>query len=198
MTPVSRPVIILRPDEPKTLLRQRRGGQKDQMALHTILDEVLEAWAYTRSGVMEEARALPEKDFGYRASEKSRSVIELLQHIIESGLLMSGELSRPDGDFRRKSYEGLLIEYARGISGMRSKRQLLAALRQTHSDGEKRIRAAGELHMLQLINRFDGIKGTRLAWMNHGISHEEYHRGQLAMYSRMVGRVPALTKRIKG
>jgi uncharacterized damage-inducible protein DinB len=168
------------------------------MSLHSILDEVLEAWAYTRSGVMEEARALPEKDFGYRASEKSRSVIELLQHIIESGLLMSGELSRPDGDFRRKSYEGLLIEYARGISGMRSKRQLLAALRQTHSDGEKRLRAAGELHLLQLINRFDGNKGTRLAWMNHGISHEEYHRGQLAMYARMVGRVPALTKRIKG
>lgn len=168
------------------------------MALHTILDEVLEAWAYTRSGVMEEARALPEKDFGYRPSEKSRSVIELLQHIIESGLLMSGELSRPDGDFRRKSYEGLLIEYARGISGMRSKRQLLAALRQTHSDGEKRIRAAGELNLLQLINRFDGIRGTRLAWMNHGISHEEYHRGQLALYARMVGRIPALTKRIKG
>lgn len=164
----------------------------------SLLDEALEAWAYTRSGVLEEARALPEKDFAHRASEKSRSVIELLQHVIESGLLMSGELSRPDGDFRRKSYEGLLIEYARGISGMRSKRQLLAALRQTHTDGEKRIRASGELHMLQLINRFDGQRGTRLAWMNHGISHEEYHRGQLAVYARMVGRVPALTKRIQG
>ena len=112
------------------------------MDLRTILDEALEAWSYTRNGVIEEARSLPEKDFGFRASEKSRSVIELLQHVIESGLLMSGELSRPDGDFRRKSYEGLLIEYARGISGMRSKRQLLAALRQTHTDGEKRIRAA--------------------------------------------------------
>jgi len=168
------------------------------MEFRSILDEALEAWSYTRAGVIEEARNLPEKDFGFRASEKSRSVIELLQHIVESGLLMSGELSRPDGDFRRKSYEGLLIEYARGISGMRSKRQLLAALRQTHSDGEKRMRAAGELHMLQLINRFDGKKGTRLAWMNHGISHEEYHRGQLAVYARLVGRVPALTKRIKG
>ena len=168
------------------------------MSLRSVLDEVLEAWAYTRTGVIEEARNLPEKDFGFRAAEKSRSVIELLQHIIEQGLLMSGELSRPDGDFRRKSYEGLLIEYARGISGMRSKRQLLAALRQTHSDGEKRIRAAGELHMLQLINRFDGQRGTRLAWMNHGVSHEEYHRGPLAVYARMVGRVPALTKRIHG
>jgi uncharacterized damage-inducible protein DinB len=168
------------------------------MSLRSVLDEVLEAWAYTRSGVIEEARSLPEKDFGFKPTEKSRSVIELLQHVIESGLLMSGELSRPDGDFRRKSYEGLLIEYARGISGMRSKRQLLAALRQTHSDGEKRIRAAGELHMLQLINRFDGQRGTRVAWMNHGISHEEYHRGQLALYARIVGRVPALTKRIHG
>ena len=168
------------------------------MSLRSVLDEVLEAWAYTRTGVIEEARSLPEKDFGFKPAEKSRSVIELLQHVIESGLLMSGELSRPDGDFRRKSYEGLLIEYARGISGMRSKRQLLAALRQTHSDGEKRIRAAGELHMLQLINRFDGQRGTRVAWMNHGISHEEYHRGQLALYARIVGRVPALTKRIHG
>jgi uncharacterized damage-inducible protein DinB len=34
--------------------------------------------------------------------------------------------------------------------------------------------------------------------MNHGISHEEYHRGQLAVYARLVGRVPALTKRIQG
>jgi uncharacterized damage-inducible protein DinB len=168
------------------------------MDFRSILDEALEAWSYTRGGVIEEARNLPEKDFGFRPAEKSRSVIELLQHVIESGLLMSGELSRPDGDFRRKSYEGLLIEYARGISGMRSKRQLLAALRQTHNDGEKRIRAAGELHILQLINRFDGKKGTRLAWMNHGISHEEYHRGQIAVYARMVGRVPAQTKRIHG
>jgi uncharacterized damage-inducible protein DinB len=40
--------------------------------------------------------------------------------------------------------------------------------------------------------------GTRLAWMQHGIAHEEYHRGQLATYARLTGRVPALTKRIMG
>ncbi|MDZ7363128.1 MAG: hypothetical protein ONB46_20750 [candidate division KSB1 bacterium] len=50
--------------------------------------------------------------------------------------------------------------------------------------------------MLQYITRFDGLKGTRLAWMNHGISHEEYHRGQLALYARLLGRVPALTQLI--
>ena len=48
------------------------------MSLRSVLDEVLEAWAYTRSGVIEEARSLPEKDFGFKPTEKSRSVIELL------------------------------------------------------------------------------------------------------------------------
>jgi len=51
---------------------------------------------------------------------------------------------------------------------------------------------------LQNIRRFDGKMGTRLAWMNHGIAHEEYHRGQLALYARMLGRVPALTRKIQG
>jgi uncharacterized damage-inducible protein DinB len=34
--------------------------------------------------------------------------------------------------------------------------------------------------------------------MNHGIAHEEYHRGQLAMYARIQGHVPALTRMIHG
>jgi uncharacterized damage-inducible protein DinB len=71
-------------------------------------------------------------------------------------------------------------------------------LTRTHADGARRIRTAGELLMLQQITRFDGERGTRLAWMNHGISHEDYHRGQIALYARLVGRVPALTQLIYG
>src|SRR5207245_917982 len=115
---------------------------------------------------------IAEKDMGFAPSEKTRSVIELTQHIIESGMMMAGELSRLDGDFLRKSYEGFLHEYARGIGGSRTKAQLLALLRKSHQDGVKRLRRAGELQLLQLINRFDGQKGTRLVWMFHGISHE--------------------------
>jgi uncharacterized damage-inducible protein DinB len=164
----------------------------------TVLEEVLEAWRYTREGVIDELKNLPDKDLSFRPAADSRMAFELVQHIIESGMMMAGELSRADGDFRRKSYEGFLHEYGRGVSAWRTKATLLAALRKTHSDSEKRIRAVGELHMLQQIRRFDGEMGTRLAWMNHGISHEEYHRGQLALYARLMGRVPALTKRILG
>ena len=164
----------------------------------TLLDEALEAWMFAREGILDELRNIPEKDLSFRPAPEARSALELVQHIIESGLMMAGELARPDGDFRRKSYEGFLHEYGRGVRGWRSKAPLLAALRKTHADGEKKLKQAGELHMLQHIRRFDGEMGTRLAWMHHGISHEEYHRGQLAMYARLMGRVPALTKRILG
>jgi uncharacterized damage-inducible protein DinB len=114
-------------------------------------------------------------------------------------MMMAGELSRPDGNFQRKSFPEFIKEYARGVRPASSgKRPLLQMLKRTHAEGERRLRQAGELHMLQLISRFDGERGTRLAWMNHGISHEEYHRGQLALYARLVGRVPALTQLIRG
>jgi uncharacterized damage-inducible protein DinB len=164
----------------------------------TLLEEALEAWMFARDGVLDELRNIPEKDLSFRPAPGARSALELVQHILESGLMMAGELARPDGDFRRKSYEGFLHEYGRGVRGWRSKAPLMAALRKTHADGEKKLRLAGELHMLQHIRRFDGEMGTRLAWMHHGISHEEYHRGQLAMYARLMGRVPALTRRILG
>jgi len=164
----------------------------------TILEEALEAWAYTRQGVIAELRNLPETSMGFRPSPESRTVGELARHVVESGLLMSGELSRPDGDFRRKGYEALLREHGRGVARMTTRRALLDGLARKHRDGERALRKAGELHMLQNIRRFDGKPGTRLAWMQHGIAHEEYHRGQLALYARLLGRVPALTQMIMG
>src|SRR5436309_3454923 len=49
------------------------------------------------------------------------------------------------------------------IDGLKSKSDLVSALRTTVRDGSKAYRAAGELHMMQLISRFDGKLGTRLA-----------------------------------
>ena len=164
-----------------------------------LLDEALEAWRYTRAGVMTEIENLAEADLRFKPSPGSRTAAEVAVHIAESGMMMSGELSRPDGNFRRKSFPDFMKEYARGVKPARlTKRALLRMLKRTHAEGERKLRAAGELHILQLITRFDGERGTRLAWMNHGISHEEYHRGQLALYARLVGRVPALTQRILG
>jgi uncharacterized damage-inducible protein DinB len=168
------------------------------MPLTSLLDEALEAWQYTRDGVIDEIENLSDADLRFRPHAESRTVAELVVHLAESGLMMAGELTRPDGNFRRKSYPQLIKEYAARLPSATRKSQLVKLLKRTHADGDGKIRAAGELFMLQSITRFDGQRGTRLAWMNHGISHEDYHRGQIALYARLVGRVPALTQRILG
>jgi uncharacterized damage-inducible protein DinB len=168
------------------------------MALTSLLDELLEAWAYTRQGVIEEIENLSDADLKFRPHKESRSAGEIGLHIVESGQMMAGELSRSDGNFRRKPYPQLVKEHAQGLPSTATKAQLIKLLKQTHTEGARKIAAAGELSLLQLITRFDGERGTRVAWMNHGISHEEYHRGQLALYARLVGRVPALTQLIRG
>lgn len=168
------------------------------MALNSLLDEALEAWRYTRAGVISEIKNLPDVSLTYRPAPNSRTAAEIAVHIAESGLMMAGELSRPDGNFRRKSYPQFIKEYAKGVKATSNKKRLIRLLTKTQERGEKQLRAAGDLHMLQYITRFDGERGSRLAWMNHGIAHEEYHRGQLALYARLVGRVPALTQVIYG
>ena len=166
--------------------------------LNTLLDEALEAWEYAREGVIAESASVPADRFDFRPAPESRSVAELVVHIVESGQMMAGELSRPDGDFTRQSYAEHLREHAGEITPDQPKEALLELLRRTGDAGRRLIRETGEVAMLQRIRRFDGREGTRLAWMNHGIDHEMYHRGQLALYVRLLGRVPALTRRIRG
>ena len=64
------------------------------MSLTTLLDEILEAWQYTRAGVVSEIKNLPDASLTFRPSAESRSAAEIAVHIAESGLMMAGELSR--------------------------------------------------------------------------------------------------------
>ena len=163
-----------------------------------ILDEALEAWGDARAGVLDEARNIPAKQWDFRPTPESKSTRELVEHILEVAMMMTGELTRTDTDFRRAPWPLLLKKYAKPAYEAKTRGKLLTMLNSQLRDGTKAFRAAGELHMLQLIDRFDGRKGTRLAWLHHGIAQEMYHRGQLATYSRLVGGEPALTTRIRG
>ena len=164
----------------------------------TILDEAIDAWEDARNGVIDEVENIPAGKFGFRPVPEVRDVSELVLHILEVSLMMAGELTREDTNLQREPWPRLLARYSKPIDGISGKRQLLAALRSTLRDGVKAFRTAGELHMLQHILRFDGQKGTRLAWFHHGIAQEMYHRGQLATYQRLMGLKPALTKLIEG
>ena len=163
----------------------------------SILEETLEAWADARQGVIEELENLPAEAFTARPVPGMRSVAEMAVHVLEVARMMVGELCREDTDFRRLPWPELIEMHAGELLQLTERDDLLAALRTTLDEGIAAFRGVGELHMLQTIERFDGLKGTRLAWLHHGIAQEMYHRGQLAAYARLLGEVPALTKRIQ-
>ncbi len=168
-----------------------RPGYRD------LMEEALEGWEGVRAGVIAEVENLPEARFDDRPAEGFRTVRQLVDHILESGLLMK-ELLRDDGDFRRAPYPDLIAQHAADLERGRSKEEQLTLLRDTHRDLAAAFEEVGELHMLQHIRRFDGLPGTRLAWFEHGVAHEYYHCGQLALIARVMGVVPALTQRILG
>lgn len=163
-----------------------------------LLEEALEAWEDARLGALEEARNIPSKHWDFRPTPEVRSVRELVVHILEVAMLMTGELTRPDTNLQRAPWPKMLKTYAKPAYEAKTRGDLLKLMRSQLTEGVAAFRDAGELHMLQFIRRFDGEPGTRLAWFHHGIAQEMYHRGQLTTYARLVGVEPALTKKIRG
>lgn len=163
-----------------------------------LLEEALEAWTDTRQGLVDEVKNIPAKRFDFRPTPEVRSVKEVVVHILEVAMMMNGELTRTDTNFHRLPWPRLLRLHAAEAYRAKTKGELLALLRSQIKRAERKFLGVGELHMLQLIKRFDGQRGTRLAWLHHGITHEEYHRGQLTVYQRLMGIEPALTKKIRG
>ncbi|HEX9631403.1 MAG TPA: DinB family protein [Gemmatimonadales bacterium] len=164
----------------------------------SLLGEALEAWRDARHGVLDEVRNIPAEHFDFRPTPQVRSVREQVVHILEVAMMMVGELTRDDTNFRRAPWPELLAMYAQPAYDATTRDQLLALLESQLADGERAFRARGELALFQFLRRFDGQPGTKFAWLHHGIAQEEYHRAQLALYARLLGLVPALTQKITG
>jgi uncharacterized damage-inducible protein DinB len=164
----------------------------------SYLDESLGSWHDVREGLIAEVDNIPAAKFGFRPTPEVRSVSEQVQHILEVACMMTGELTRPDTDFRRAPWPELLQMYAAHVYEATEKRDLLALLEEQLADAERQFRKVGELSLFQLIENFDGSQWTKFQWLHHGIAQEMYHRGQLTLYARLLGKVPALTRRIGG
>jgi uncharacterized damage-inducible protein DinB len=174
------------------------AASNENQQLAKLVDDLLEAYRYTREGVIAEVENLPAAAFAERPKGMGRSALELALHIVESGRLMAGELSRRDGDFQRKPYPDLVAEHSRSGDQARSKEEAVELLRRSYQEDDQMLRTAGVGLLLQPIRQFNGVYATRLSWLHHGVAHEEYHRGQLALYARLFGVKPALTKLIEG
>jgi uncharacterized damage-inducible protein DinB len=160
----------------------------------TVLEETLDYWYEVRRGLIREINNIPATRFTFRATLETRSLTELIQHVLEVSIMTVEELVREDTNFHRAPFPQMLHHYAPNIARADSQSVLVELLAEQYKDAEQRLKKAGDLHMLQLITKQDGSMGTRLAILQDSIGHEMYHRGQLTVYTRLIGLEPALTK----
>ncbi len=107
-----------------------------------LLEEALEAWHWVRRGVIDEVENLTADDLASRPTPKSRSGYEVGHHIVEVAEMMCGELTRADGDFRRKPYPELIREHAGHHKVPTTRAALVSLLDKTHAAGEKKLAKA--------------------------------------------------------
>ncbi len=161
---------------------------------HTLIEEALEYWYEVRRGFIRELKNIPAGRITYRPTLETRNIMELVQHVLGYSIVTVEELVREDSNFHRATYAQLVNIYAPNITRAQTHEELVNLLVEQYKDGNDRLRALGELTMLQLVNTKDGTKGTRLSLFWDSIAHEQYHRAQLTIYERLLGLEPVLTR----
>lgn len=153
-------------------------------------------WKDTRAGLIQEVEKIPEDQFSFRATPETRSIAEVLQHIIESQKIMVGETCRADANIRRQSFAAHAQEHASGVKDVSDKNGLLELLRSSMDEAEACMRGHAEKFEDTMMN-ITGQPTPKSAFLTFALSHEMYHRGQLTVFERLLNIEPVLTGRVK-
>ena len=159
-------------------------------------ETIIALWKDARGGLIEEVERIPEDQFSFRATPDTRSVAEVLQHIISAQKMLVGESCRPDANLMRQSFADHTKEYGAGVNDVTDKNGLIQLLRSTMDEAATCISSYGD----KLDETMMGMTGkpiTKSAFLTFALSHEMYHRGQLTVFERLLSIEPALTERFR-
>jgi uncharacterized damage-inducible protein DinB len=159
-------------------------------------ETIIALWKVTRSGLIDEVEKIPDDQFSFRATPETRSIAELIQHIIEAQKILVAEGCHEAADIRRQSFADHTKEHAAGVSAVTDKQGLIDLLRSAMDDSESCMSALGAKWDEPMMG-LDGKQTTRGAFLTFAFSHEMYHRGQLTVFERLLNIEPVLTGKLK-
>lgn len=161
------------------------------------LEEMLTVWKEVRAGLVAELGQIPADQFGFQATPESRSVAGIIRHIVGAQEFLTGELCRPDTDFKRVPIRELVERHAAEAHSGGDKEELIGSLRSTMESTEASLRAFGEEALKEEVQGLDGKTMSKLIFLYIYITHEMYHRGQISVYERLMKIEPALTAKFR-
>jgi uncharacterized damage-inducible protein DinB len=161
------------------------------------LDELLLIWKEVRAGLIAELAQIPAEQFGFQATPDSRSVAGIIRHIAGAQEFLTGELCRPDTDFKRVPIRDRVEKHAAEAHSGGNKEELIESLRSTMESAEAALREFGEDALGEPVQGLDGKTTSKLGILYLYITHEMYHRGQISVYERLMQIEPALTAKLR-
>ena len=161
----------------------------------SLVEEAVKTFESQRAGVIAEIENTPEDDLDYQISEDARSVRDIGLHIARAGVGFVDEILKADGSFMNLFNPDTQAGLEATVPPAATKAELIERLKTTGEQNAARLREAGDRLMTETMPTVAGAQ-TRLSALWFAIAHEMYHRGQLAIYGRGCGVVPALTQRL--
>ena len=68
------------------------------------VENIIEGWREVRNGLLDEAKQIPTDQFGFQPAPDTRSMRQLLQHLVEAQKFIVSEACRPDTNLMRASF----------------------------------------------------------------------------------------------
>src|ERR1041385_8002877 len=142
--------------------------------------------------LIDEANQIPADQFGFQPAPDTRSVRQLLQHLVEAQKFLVSEACRHDTNLMRASFAENVKTYAPGVRDSNDKDPLLQLQGASMDEAAEKTRAPAE-ELKNSMKRFDGKQMNKLAFISFVIAHEMYLRGQLTVFERLLNIQRALT-----
>ena len=161
----------------------------------SLLEEAVKMLESQRAGVIAEIENTPDDDLDYRISDDARTFREIALHIARVSVGLVDEILKRDGSFMNLFNPDTQAGLQARVPDAATKAELIERLKTTGEQNATRVREAGDRLVTETMATLGG-PATRLSALWFAVSHEMYHRGQLAIYGRGCGVVPALTQRL--
>lgn len=156
----------------------------------SLADDLRKTWGQQKQMLQMMAAAMPEESFGSKPTPEQRSFGEQILHIAGANSFLMGftgtDVDLPDVDTSNLSTFG--IEAA-------SKDEILAALERSFEIGAKALAGFDDDAMLEEVQGPPWVgKVTRAGMVNFILGHNMDIYGQMAVYLRLEGVVPPLSR----
>jgi uncharacterized damage-inducible protein DinB len=156
---------------------------------------VLDTWRTIREDTAAAVEEFPPAEFDFRPTADVATFRQIARHTLDAGDALAGALLAGEEDFHLPEVRAKFKEHYRPLEKECIPAEMAAALRESVDRRAEQFAAKPAEFFEHLITRVDGLRVTRLEFLQFIKEHELTHRQQLFMYLRLKGMTPATTRR---